>query len=139
MVSSDERLLHPDPYPSREAWCADRIAKTEERLAALPPWMPTVLVNHFPAGPRTDGGHALPGVRAVVRHGPHGRRPTAVGAVAVVYGHLHIPRTSWHDGVRHEEVSLGYPQEQEKYPSRPCWLTQILPFEPASTVPADVV
>ena len=32
-------------------------------------------------------------------------------AAAVVYGHLHIPRTTWHDGVRFEEVSLGYPRE----------------------------
>ncbi len=30
VVSTDERLLHPDPYPSREAWCADRLARTRE-------------------------------------------------------------------------------------------------------------
>ena len=35
-------------------------------------------------------------------------------AAAVVYGHLHIPRTTWHDGVRFEEVSLGYPREWER-------------------------
>ena len=33
------------------------------------------------------------------------------GAKAVVYGHLHIPRVTWHDGVRFAEVSLGYPRE----------------------------
>jgi len=32
-------------------------------------------------------------------------------ASAVVYGHLHIPATSHYDGVRFEEVSLGYPRE----------------------------
>jgi hypothetical protein len=32
-------------------------------------------------------------------------------AAAVVYGHLHIPRTLWQDGVRFEEVSVGYPRE----------------------------
>jgi hypothetical protein len=57
----------------------------------------------------------------------------------VVYGHLHIPRTTWQDGVRFEEVSLGYPREQDKYPNRPRKLTQILPAESASTVPADLV
>ena len=31
--------------------------------------------------------------------------------VAVVYGHLHIPGSTVHDGVRFEEVSLGYPRE----------------------------
>ena len=35
-------------------------------------------------------------------------------AAAVVYGHLHIPITSWEDGVRFEEVSLGYPREWSK-------------------------
>lgn len=34
---------------------------------------------------------------------------TRFNARAVVYGHLHIPRTTWHDGVRFEEVSVGYP------------------------------
>jgi hypothetical protein len=29
----------------------------------------------------------------------------------VVYGHLHIPRTTVHDGVRFDEVSLGYPRQ----------------------------
>jgi len=29
----------------------------------------------------------------------------------VVYGHLHIPRTTWHDGVPFVEASLGYPRE----------------------------
>ena len=32
-------------------------------------------------------------------------------AELVVYGHLHIPRTTHYDGVRFEEVSLGYPRE----------------------------
>jgi hypothetical protein len=35
-------------------------------------------------------------------------------AAAVVYGHLHIPRTTWHDGVRFEEVSVGYPREWQR-------------------------
>jgi hypothetical protein len=41
--------------------------------------------------------------------------------------------------VRFAEVSLGYPQEQDKYPNRPRQLTQILPPELASTVASNVV
>ena len=41
--------------------------------------------------------------------------------------------------VRFEEVSLGYPQEQEKYPNRPRRLTQILPSRSASTAATDLV
>jgi 3',5'-cyclic AMP phosphodiesterase CpdA len=111
VVCSDEFLLHPDPYPSREAWCQARVRETERRLAVLTADTPTVLVNHFPL------------IDAPTRALWHpefaqwcGTRRTAdwhrrFRATAVVYGHLHIPRTTWHDGVRFEEVSLGYPRE----------------------------
>ena len=69
-----------------------------------------------------------------------GTEPTAdwhrrYDAAAVVYGHLHIPRTTWHDGVRFEEVSVGYPREwqQRRWPSRR--LRRILPA-PAGTADA---
>jgi len=56
---------------------------------------------------------------------------TAFSAAAVVYGHLHIRRTTHYDGVRFEEVSVGYPREwrrqQQRRPPRPPWLRQILP------------
>ena len=38
---------------------------------------------------------------------------------AAVYGHLHIPRTTYHDGVRFEEVSVGYPRELRRRGSAP--------------------
>lgn len=34
---------------------------------------------------------------------------------AVVYGHLNIPCTTFHDGVRFEEVSLGYTREWKRF------------------------
>jgi hypothetical protein len=49
-------------------------------------------------------------------------------AAVVVYGHLHIPRTTYHDGVRFEEVSLGYPREWSKRSRAP-----IVPREIFST------
>jgi hypothetical protein len=52
------------------------------------------------------------------------------GAQAVVYGHLHIPGTTWQDGVRFEEVSFGYPEELERNPDRPRVLRQIFPADP---------
>ena len=48
VVCTDEWLLHPDPYPSREAWCQDRVQATEERLAAVDHGLPTILVSHYP-------------------------------------------------------------------------------------------
>lgn len=111
IVCTDEYFLHPDPYPSRDAWCRARVAETELRLAACDPELRTVLVNHFPlVRTPTD----------VLRYPEFaqwcGTELTAdwhlrFRAAAVVYGHLHIPRTTWYDGVRFEEVSLGYPRE----------------------------
>ena len=48
IIGTDERHLHPDPYPSREAWCQARIDATLPRLDALDPALPTILVSHFP-------------------------------------------------------------------------------------------
>ncbi|MEV7422762.1 MULTISPECIES: metallophosphoesterase family protein [unclassified Streptomyces] len=129
IVCSDEYFLHPDPFESRDAWCRSRVEETERRLSAVDPSLRTVLVNHFPL------------VRDPTRilYYPEfaqwcGTELTAdwhvrYRAAAVVYGHLHIPRVTRHDGVRFEEVSVGYPREWRKRPPR-IPLRQILP-EPA--------
>jgi 3',5'-cyclic AMP phosphodiesterase CpdA len=112
VVCVDEFLLDPSPHADREAWCHARVADAERRLADLPPGLPTVLVSHWPL-------HEGP--TRLLRHPEFaqwcGTALTAdwhvrYGATAVVYGHLHIPLTSWYDGVRFEEVSLGYPRER---------------------------
>jgi 3',5'-cyclic AMP phosphodiesterase CpdA len=127
VVCVDEFLLHPDPYPSRQAWCHARVRETERRLDAVDPSIPAVLVNHFPllAEPtrllrQPEFAQWCGTVRTAAWH----RR---FGAVAVVYGHLHIPRTSWHDGVRFEEVSFGYPRQRRRGPAAPFGPRQILP------------
>ncbi|MDZ5442919.1 metallophosphoesterase [Micromonospora sp. 4G57] len=134
VVCTDEVLLHPDPYPSRAAWCADRVATTAARLAARDPALPTVLVNHFPLVREPT---------RVLRHPIFaqwcGTEATAdwhrrFAAAAVVYGHLHIPRTTWHDGVRFEEVSVGYPREWKQRSRPPGVLRRILPA-PEGTPP----
>jgi 3',5'-cyclic AMP phosphodiesterase CpdA len=111
IVCSDEFLLRPDPYPSRDAWCRARVAESERRLLACDPELPTVLVNHYPLLRRPTDVLRYPEFAQWC-----GTELTAdwhlrFRAAAVVYGHLHIPRTTWHDGVRFEEVSVGYPRE----------------------------
>ncbi|THA76897.1 metallophosphoesterase [Streptomyces sp. A0642] len=127
VVATDEVLLHPDPYPSIDAWCRARVAVTERRLAALAPGTETVLVNHFPLVREPT---------RVLRHPEFalwcGTEATAdwhtrFHARAVVYGHLHIPRTTWYDGVRFEEVSVGYPREWRSRAKGPGGTRLVLP------------
>jgi 3',5'-cyclic AMP phosphodiesterase CpdA len=127
VVCSDERLLHPDPYPSREAWCQARLEVTERRLEERDPGLPAILVNHFPLV--RDPTRVL---RYPVFAQWCGTTATAdwhirFNAAAVVYGHLHIPRTTWHDGVPFEEVSYGYPREWRRRGPVPGPPRQILP------------
>ncbi|MFD4786099.1 metallophosphoesterase family protein [Streptomyces sp. NPDC058459] len=129
VVCTDEFLLHPDPYPSREAWCRARVAETERRLAELPEELPTVLVNHYPLDRHPTDVLRYPEFAMWC-----GTRLTAdwhrrFRATAVVYGHLHIPRTTYHEGVRFEEVSVGYPREWRGRHEAPGRLRRILPQE----------
>jgi hypothetical protein len=53
---------------------------------------------------------------------------TRFQAQTVVYGHLHIPRTTVHDGVVFEEVSLGYPRQRQRWlNTRPAVPRRIVP------------
>jgi 3',5'-cyclic AMP phosphodiesterase CpdA len=130
VVCTDEFLLRSDPYRSQAEWCADRVAMTEQRLAAHHDDVPLVLVNHWPlireptrtlryqefalwcGTTRTAGWH------------------TRFNVAAVVYGHLHIPRRSTYDAVRFEEVSIGYPAEWHRFGLRGDLARQILPACP---------
>jgi 3',5'-cyclic AMP phosphodiesterase CpdA len=118
IVCSDERFLYPDPYPSREAWCWARIEATERRLAALDPALPVIFVNHYPLIREPTRVLRYPQFAqwcGTIRTGDwHTRFNTA----AVVYGHLHIPRTTWHDGVKFVESSIGYPREWQAWQQR---------------------
>ncbi|MGH3564458.1 MAG: metallophosphoesterase family protein [Pseudonocardia sp.] len=127
VVCTDEYLLHPDPYPDRATWCAARVAESERRLEACDRSIPTVLVNHWPLT-------RFP--TRVLRYPEFalwcGTERTAdwhvrFRATAVVYGHLHIPRITWEDGVRFVEVSLGYPREWGARGVPDPLLRQVLP------------
>ncbi|KAK5074969.1 hypothetical protein LTS08_005453 [Lithohypha guttulata] len=115
--ATDEALLHSDPYKSRDAWCDALVTETENRLKiALDKKdadTKVVLINHWPLREDTICIPSIPrfslwcGTKRTedwhVRH----------KADVVVTGHLHVRRTDWIDGVRFEEVSLGYPKQWE--------------------------
>lgn len=131
VMCTDEMLLHPDPVGSREEWCAIRLAQTERRLADLPAGMPTILVNHFPLVREPTRVLRYPEFAQWCGTVHTADWHLRFHAAAVVYGHLHIPRTTWHDGVPHHEVSLGYPREWRRRGAAPAIPRQILPAVPA--------
>ncbi|HUC05469.1 MAG TPA: metallophosphoesterase [Acidimicrobiales bacterium] len=114
-VCTDEFLLHADPFDTTEQWCADRVARTRATLEeATKEPLPTVLVDHFPLRRELLARLLYPEFSiwcgTTETSDWHSRFPTPV----VVYGHLHIPSTRYFDGVRYEEVSLGYPREWKR-------------------------
>jgi hypothetical protein len=117
VTPADEGRLHADPYPSVAAWCRDRVAATERRLAAVDG--PVVLASHWPLLPVPVGAlrHQAfaPWCGTMLTAGWH----TSYQVLACVYGHLHIPRGTRHDGVRFEEVSVGYPREWQRRGAAP--------------------
>ena len=68
VVCTDEYFLHPDPYPSRQAWCEDRLKLSTERLDAIPEDHGTILMSHWPLHRHPTAPLYWPGVRDVVRH-----------------------------------------------------------------------
>ncbi|MEW2395147.1 metallophosphoesterase [Streptomyces sp. NPDC046862] len=111
VVCSDEFQLSPDPYADRESWCRARVDETERRLTALDPGTATVLVNHWPLVREPTRVLWYPEFALWCGTERTADWHVRFRAAAVVYGHLHIPRTTVHDGVRFEEVSVGYPRE----------------------------
>ena len=108
--------------------CAPRLGSTAERLeAAAGAGDRLILINHFPL--RRD----LLTLRRIPRFSIWcGTTATEdwhlrFGAAAVVYGHLHVKATHFRDGVRFEEVSLGYPRDWNQGLGVAGYLRQILP------------
>ncbi|WP_159499329.1 metallophosphoesterase [Microbacterium sp. 18062] len=126
VLCTDEVLLHPDPYPTREAWCAARLEHTRARLDALPADARTVLVNHFPLVREPTRRLRYPEFALWCGTEHTVDWPVRYRAEAVVYGHLHIPVTARIDGIPHHEVSLGYPHEWDAPGALPRRVVRVL-------------
>ena len=126
VVCADEMLLHPSPYPDRESWCSARLEEAENRLLVLGPDVKTVLVGHWPLVRQPTDALRFPEFAQWCGTTRTSDWHIRFRAKVVVYGHLHIPRTTYYDGVRFEEVSLGYPREWSKR-SKPPLPRKVLP------------
>ncbi|AUH70374.1 MULTISPECIES: metallophosphoesterase family protein [Gordonia] len=136
VVATDEFLLSPEPFGTRDAWGRARIEATRSRLEALDPAEKTVLINHWPL--RREPCDALMYPEFALWCGSELTADwhTRFNAACCVYGHLHIPRTTWYDDVRFEEVSVGYPREWSRRGLPSPLLRKIAPDE--GLHPADL-
>jgi 3',5'-cyclic AMP phosphodiesterase CpdA len=111
VLSGDEWMITPAPYDSFASWCAARCDWTAARLNALPDGAETVLINHWPLRhdlarpPRIPRFSIWSGTTRTEDWGARYR------ARAVVSGHLHMRTTLRREGIRYDEVSLGYPRD----------------------------
>lgn len=111
VICTDEYLLKTYPYNSIKEWCQKRCEFTELRLSKIPKNIPIIIVNHFP----------IIAEHARTYHFPRfsiwcGTKRTEnwlknYNIKIVIYGHMHIRSTKRKNGVRFEEVSLGYPKD----------------------------
>ncbi|MEL6342305.1 MAG: metallophosphoesterase [Myxococcota bacterium] len=135
--SADERYLSTEPYQSAAEWCAARLAETRARLDTVASGERLVLINHYPL--RRD----LIRLFRIPRFVPWcGTRETTdwhrtYPVDVVVNGHLHMRATDWRDGVRFEEVALGYPRHWDPTRTIDAYLRQILPRVPATAHAED--
>lgn len=130
VVSGDEQMIDPAPWQSLPDWCQARCDLTEARLNDLPPGSRTILINHWPLRydlarpPRVPRFSLWSGTTRTEKW------PERYRALAVVYGHMHLRTTLWRHGVRHEEVSLGYPRDWNLERGIEWYLREILPEPP---------
>ena len=110
--ATDESLLYPTPYSSRDEWCHRLVSQSETKLArAAEGGLPLVIINHWPLREDTVFIPKVPRFSLWCGTKKTNDWHTRFHAKVVVTGHLHVRRTDWIDGVRFEEVSLGYPRQ----------------------------
>ncbi len=116
-VATDEFMLHPDPYPTRQDWCQALVQRFESKLEAARaqfPSLPFVIANHWQLREDLVELPLIPRFSLWCGTKLTDRWHRRFNAKVVISGHIHIRRTDWRDGCRFEEVSLGYPRQWKK-------------------------
>lgn len=136
VLCSDEKLIETAPYPDMIAWCKARFDYSMTRLAAENPQAPKILVNHFPFREDLVRIRRIP--RFTIWCGTKLTQDlhTRFKIKTVISGHLHMRATDYREGVRFEEVSLGYPRDWDQAKGMAYYLREILP-EPSNPPMGD--
>lgn len=129
ILCRDEKLISPAPFPDMVAWCEQRLSFSRERLDAVA-GSPLVLINHFPLREDLIRLWRIPRFSIWCGTKRTERLHLEYPARVVVSGHLHMRATDVRDGVRFEEVSLGYPRDWDQGRGIDYYLREILPGPP---------
>lgn len=127
VLCQDEYSIDPSPFASKSDWCRARLEYSAGRLSQCATDVPLVLVNHFPL--RYDLVRTMRIPRFSIWCGTRETENwhQLYGATVVVSGHLHMRSTDYRDGVRFEEVSLGYPRDWKQNQGIHRYFREILP------------
>ena len=128
--ATDEFMLHPDPYPTRAAWCEALVKKTEARLseakATYGADLKTVIAGHWPLRYDLVDLHLIPRFSLWCGTKKTEDWHLRFNAEVVISGHLHIRRTDWKDDVRFEECSWGYPRQWKECKDKGMGMNDLL-------------
>ncbi len=127
VMCSDEKLIDTDPHPSMIEWCRARYSYSLERLEKIPNDSRIILVNHFPLRRELVRIRRIPRFSIWCGTTLTEQLHLFSGVRVVVSGHLHMRATDYRDGVRFEEVSLGYPRDWDRSKGMAYYLREILP------------
>ncbi len=111
IICADEALLKVDPFNSISDWCHRRYKYTNGRLKLIPKDKSIILINHYPLLQQLGKIYTFPRFSIWCGTTLTEKWLDDFNIEIVVYGHLHIRSTKTINGIRHEEVSLGYPRD----------------------------
>jgi len=114
VICADEDLLFSDPYKSISEWCNIRCAYTEKRLNEIQKDTSIIIINHYPLLQELGRIYTFPRFSIWCGTTLTEQWLEKFNIEIAIYGHLHIPSTKLINGIRHEEVSLGYPQDWDQ-------------------------
>lgn len=136
ILCNDEKLINPTPFAGIGDWCEARFDYSMDRLHAHSSDTEWIWVNHFPLRRDLVRLRRIP--RFIIWCGT--RKTEAIHRQfrvrAIVSGHLHMRATDYRDGVRFEEVALGYPRDWDQEKGMAYYLREILPG-PSETYAGD--
>ncbi|NOQ24216.1 MAG: metallophosphoesterase [Bacteroidales bacterium] len=126
VICADEDLLFSYPYKSISEWCYIRCQYTEKRLNAIQKDIPIIIINHYPLLKELGKIYTFPRFSIWCGTTLTERWLDQFNIEVAIYGHLHIRSSKIINGVRHEEVSFGYPQDWVKSRGMNYYLRKII-------------